>query len=83
MRIKLKIGRAGYGYSWKAGQIVEVSDAEARRLVAAGKARFVGEPPEPEKPQTPEIETAALEPPKRSVIGTKRTGRVTRKKAAY
>jgi len=83
MRIKLKIGRAGYGFSWRPGQIVDVRDAEAQRLVDAGKASFVDEPPEPEKPQTPEIETAALEPPKRSKTSRRRTGRVTRKKAAY
>ena len=38
MRVKLTTGRVGNGFSQDPGQVIEVSDAEARRLLASGQA---------------------------------------------
>lgn len=41
MKVKLLISRAGIKFSQSAGDIVEVSEAEAERLIRAGKAEPV------------------------------------------
>jgi hypothetical protein len=41
MRVSLTTDRSGYGWAQYAGQIVDVSPAEARRLIAAGQAEMV------------------------------------------
>jgi hypothetical protein len=38
MRVRLLTARAARGLSQRAGDIVEISDAEAQRLIAAGYA---------------------------------------------
>ena len=81
MRIKLKIGRSGDRISYRAGAVIEVSAAEAQRLIDAGKASPVDGAES--KPEPPQIETAALEPPKRPTVSRRSQTRVTRKKAAY
>lgn len=93
IRIKLKVGRAGSGFSWKPGQVVEVREAEAMRLVESGKASYVDEPP-PEaamkRPPEPRPSAcagphadrhAAPEQPKRKASGKR--ARIKRRKASH
>ena len=42
MQVKLLISRAGAGFSQNAGDVVEVEDAEAVRMIAAGQAHAIG-----------------------------------------
>ena len=48
MKIKLLTSRAGVGFSQNVGDEIEVSDAEARRMIEAGQAAPVrtGKAPE-------------------------------------
>lgn len=41
MKVKLLVSRAGVGFSQNAGDIVEVSDGEASRMIEAGQAEPV------------------------------------------
>ncbi len=43
MKVKLLISRAGLSFSQSAGQEVEVSEEEGKRLIQAGKASPVAE----------------------------------------
>lgn len=38
MKVKLITSRAGIGFSQSAGDVVDVPDAEAQRMIAAGQA---------------------------------------------
>lgn len=41
MEVKLLVSRAGHKFSQSVGDVVEVSDDEALRLIEAGKAEFI------------------------------------------
>ena len=41
MKVKLLVGRAGTGFSQNVGEVVEMSDAKAKRLIDAGQAEAV------------------------------------------
>lgn len=41
MKVKLTTDRAGWGWEQRAGDVVELPDAEAKRLVQAGQAEPV------------------------------------------
>lgn len=41
MQVKLLVSRAGANFSQSRGEIVEVSDAEALRMVDAGQAELI------------------------------------------
>lgn len=45
MKIKLLIARAGKYFSNAPGEVVEVDDAEAKRLIERGQAEAVKAPP--------------------------------------
>lgn len=46
MKVRLTISRASVAQVYKAGDVIEVSDEEGLRLVAAGKAVAVAPAPE-------------------------------------
>lgn len=46
MKVKLLISRAGTGFVQSAGDVVEVSNGEAKRMIEAGQAEPVTEKPE-------------------------------------
>lgn len=57
-KVKLTTARAGNNFSQAPGQVIEVSAAEAARLLAAGQAEVL---------DAPGRETAALDPAAREV----------------
>lgn len=85
MRVRLFAARAGNGFVQEVGQVVEVSAAEARRLVDSWQAEALeafpveepaeSQPPEGEAPKPPAEPPAAPCPPAPSPTPIKRTKR--------
>lgn len=53
MRVRLTAARAGDGFVEEVGQVVDVSHAEAQRLVASGQAEVLDQSPAPGGPKPP------------------------------
>lgn len=66
MRIRLLTGLAGRGFSHAPRSVIDVSDADAKRLIAKGYAEPIEEP---------KYETAMVEQTERAVKPKKRRGR--------
>lgn len=49
MKVKLLTSRAGVNFSQNAGDVIDVSDDEAKRMIEAGQASPVAKVSEPEK----------------------------------
>ncbi|MFT6775872.1 MAG: hypothetical protein ACJA1L_003595 [Paracoccaceae bacterium] len=49
MRIKLLVSRAGLDFSQNPGEVVDVGDAEAIRMIAAGQAVMADAAPVPRR----------------------------------
>lgn len=45
MKIRLNVSRAGAGFAQSRGEIVDVPDGEAARMIAAGQAEAVADDP--------------------------------------
>lgn len=58
-KVKLLVGRAGPYFSQRAGETIEVGDAEARRLIASQQAVAVTDQRETALPAAGETRTAA------------------------
>lgn len=52
MKVKLLVSRAGVDFSQNAGEEIEVSDAEGKRLIEANQAEPVGRAPAADKKET-------------------------------
>ena len=63
MKVRLLVGRAGNRFAQRPGDIIEVSEHDGLRMIKLGRA--VTE--EPFFPETPQVETAALESGEREV----------------
>jgi|GEM_PF-5034035 len=63
MRIKLKTCLSGVNYTHKGGSIIDVSEAEAHRHVAANNAEFVDPQPIENMVSNPPRESATLPRP--------------------
>jgi hypothetical protein len=51
MRIRLMVPRAGAGFAQARGEEIDVSEAEAQRMIAAGQAEAVAEDPRAAVPE--------------------------------
>ena len=49
MQVKLLVSRGTMAASQKRGEVIEVTDAEAIRMIEAGQAEAVRQEPKPEK----------------------------------
>ncbi len=61
MKVRLLVGFAGPEILWEAGQVVEVDDATAERMLAAGFAELAEEIEAPEKKARSKVKKAAQE----------------------
>ena len=67
MRIKMLTAVAGIRWSASAGDVIDMDDATAKRLIAKGAAE-----PVPAEYVTPEPETAEIRPPEQAVARRKK-----------
>jgi hypothetical protein len=65
MKVKLSVSRSGNTWTQEAGQIVDMPEDEAVRMVESGQAEAVDAMPAADEPK--EIETATVEPAEAAV----------------